>query len=186
MTAEDGSKIPVEMLASFYDYEGFKIIDNNYYEITSKANIDRAKADIESLNEHIDNAKQLCKSIPDTRFKKEIILFKFDPFDYTRSYCMMSFSPLTKAGKLCGAPMTLHVAQGEYFRGKIMYDKTGSISRAEVSINVVTRIEKPTLIQQKCDVHKMIFTKQDGELSTRLIYRTKDNDRKKIYDSKTV
>lgn len=186
MTAEDGSKIPVEMLNGFYDCDGLKIIDHNYYELTSTQNIDRAKNDIECLNEHIDKAKRLCKSIPDFRFKKELLLFKFEPFAYTRNYCMMSFSPLTKAGKLCSAPMTLHIVQGEHLRGKIMYDKIGNITRAEVSINVVTRIEKPTLIEQKCDVHKLVFTKQSDELNPRFIYRTKDNDRKKIYDSKAV
>lgn len=182
--AQSGSKIPIDLLPTFYDLSGIKIIDNNYYEITSSENIERAKADAERLNEYIDKAKRRCRTLPDFRFRKELLNFKFNSRAFTRNYCMLSFAPLTKTGKVSSLPMDLHINQGEYFHGKIYYDATGNIGRAEISMLTVKVTSTATTTRQDCRSHEIILTKQNGALDIRLIYRSDGGYRKKIYDSK--
>ncbi|MBQ8508086.1 MAG: hypothetical protein IJ466_11735 [Clostridia bacterium] len=187
VTSENGSYVPLDTLPSVYDVNGIKIIDNNYYEITSVTNIDNAKNDIESLNEYLVKAKRVCKSIPEFKFEKEKLKFKFVSTVFVRDYCTLSFSPLTKTGKVPSHPIVLHINQGEHVHGKIFYDKNGEIARVEISISVVTKKAlKPAGFSQEVTIHKMVCTKKNDKLSIRFIYRIKNGENKKIYDSESI
>lgn len=184
ITALDGTKISRNILPSFFNLDGISIIDNNYYEITSASNIDRAKSDIISLNAYLDQAKRICRTLPDFRFQDTCLKFRFNPYAFSRDYSILSFSPLTKTGKVSNSPITLCINYTDNLHGKIMYDRDGNIFRAEVS-TLTTKVTKSTnCIRSECTVHCVILSKQDGILKIRLIYRTKGGKREKIYDSK--
>jgi hypothetical protein len=184
ITASDGSKIDIGLFDSPFTLEGIKVIDSHFYEITSAENIQRAKADILSLNEHIKASKRYCKTIPEFSFVESKLSFKFDPYALVRRYSILSFSPLTNTGKVSANPVTLHINHSDDLHGRIMYNRSGDINRVEIITSEKKETEKNGIINVSFTAHELIFTKQDGELRQRLIYRNKNGTKTKTYDSK--
>lgn len=184
ITLSDGSKMPMEEVPTEYDLSGIKIIDSNCYEIISEENINRAKGDILRLNPLLDKAKHICNTLPSYRFKTGLLNFKFDPWASTRNYCTLSFSALTKTGKMPRHPVHLYIAQNENLHGEIFYGQNGNIDRAEIIMLTIVSYNSPTEIIQKCDAYSIVLASMDHQLEIKYIYRHIDGIKKKIYDAK--
>ena len=187
VVTNNGQRMEKQLLPNVFRWDGIKRIDNNFYGITSQENIQTTKDEIMKLNAFLDEAANICKSIPDFRFRKSSLRFEYNPNANIRNYCMLSFNPMTASGKLPKAMVNLHFMQGEKLHGEIKFDGNGAVYRAEIITLVTERIEYPEQyrIEQNATAHCIVLAIQGGELKIRFIYRNANGVKTKVYDSKT-
>lgn len=126
-----GELIPLDSLHCPFTVQGLMRIDSNFYEITSPENIQFVREMILSLNRCLDEAAALRSDLPSHRFSSSQLNFKFNPYAYTRNYCMISFRRFIFKGS-DHFECTLHINYTDALSGEIVYDADGNFQSAKV------------------------------------------------------
>lgn len=154
-------------MGSLYNKRLIKRIDNGFF-VLEGDNQEKATADILSMNSCIAKANSICHDIPNRRINKESI--RFTPAiaeDGTRTYCIISFSPLTPSGKKSKYPITLNFFPSSKLFGELNYGETGDVEKARIiiwSVGVCFELQLTTI---------------SSILDVNIIYKTVTNPYKK-------
>lgn len=186
VVTENGSRLDCSLLPSVFDFEGIKRIDGNLYELTSEKNIEKAKSDIISLNQYIDEAARFYSGVSAERFDPSMLKFRFDPYANTRYYCTICFAPLTKTGKPPKHQIKLRTMQKNDLSCEISYDNNGELSRVKIHHYTVDRITDGYSISCHTKGYQAVVAKENKTMKLRFVYSTNDGANVKIYDSKSI
>lgn len=132
LTDTDGIPFPFEGILSPFDPLGLERIDNDYYELISPQNIQKARSVILSLNACLDEAAAQRDDLPPQRFISNQLKFKFDPYAGTHDYCMVSYKHRIPPSAPEYYECSLHISYTDILFGNVVFDQFGAFKNAEL------------------------------------------------------